>query len=83
MAIDSTVVAFAIWLISHVISVDREITEELRAKVVEIAKKCPVHRTLGVFGCRRHVCGHWQRKRNRASHRSRVAGMERFGEVRH
>ena len=31
---------------SRVISVDTEITEELRAKVVEIANKRPVHRAL-------------------------------------
>ena len=42
MANVSTVVAFAIWLVSRLISVDTEITEELRAKVVEIANKCPV-----------------------------------------
>jgi hypothetical protein len=36
VAIVSTVVAFAVWLISRVISVDTEITEELQAKVVEI-----------------------------------------------
>jgi hypothetical protein len=39
VAIVSTVVAFAIWLISRVINVDTEITEELGAKVVEIANK--------------------------------------------
>jgi hypothetical protein len=39
VAIVSTVVAFAIWLISRVINVDTEITEELGAKVVEIADK--------------------------------------------
>lgn len=31
---------------TRVISVDAETTEEMRAKVVEIAGKCPVHRTL-------------------------------------
>ena len=36
----STVVAFAIWLISRVNNVDTKITEELGAKVVEIANKC-------------------------------------------
>jgi len=36
----STVVAFAIWLISRVDNVDTKITEELGAKVVEIANKC-------------------------------------------
>ena len=46
VAIVSTVVAFAVWLISRVISVDTEITEELQAKVVEIVNKRPVHRTL-------------------------------------
>lgn len=46
VAIVSTVVAIAVWLISRVISVDTDITEELRAKVVEIVNKCPVHRTL-------------------------------------
>jgi hypothetical protein len=46
VAIVSTVVAFAIWLISRVISVDTEVTEELRAKVVEVVNKRPVHRTL-------------------------------------
>jgi putative redox protein len=30
----------------RVISVDGEVSEELRAKIVEIADKCPVHRTL-------------------------------------
>ncbi|GLS33532.1 putative redox protein [Mesorhizobium albiziae] len=30
----------------RVISVDGEVSQELRAKVVEIAAKCPVHRTL-------------------------------------
>jgi hypothetical protein len=39
VVIVSTVVAFAIWLISRVINVDTEITEELGAKVVEIANK--------------------------------------------
>ncbi len=38
VAIVSTVVVLAIWLISCGISVDTEIAEELRAKVVEIAK---------------------------------------------
>ena len=38
--------AYAIWLVSRVIGVDIEITEELRAKVVEIVNKRPVHRTL-------------------------------------
>jgi Na+-transporting methylmalonyl-CoA/oxaloacetate decarboxylase gamma subunit len=46
VAIVSTVVAFAIWLISRVISVETEVTEELRAKVVEVVNKRPVHRTL-------------------------------------
>jgi hypothetical protein len=36
----------AIWLVSRVISVDTEIAEELRAKVVEIVNTRPVHRTL-------------------------------------
>jgi hypothetical protein len=31
--------SYAIWLVSRVISVDTEITEELRAKVVEIVNK--------------------------------------------
>ena len=31
---------------NRVISVDAEMTEDMRAKVVEIAGKCPVHRTL-------------------------------------
>ena len=39
VVIVSTVVAFAIWLISRVINVVTEITEELGAKVVEIANK--------------------------------------------
>jgi putative redox protein len=26
--------------------VDTEVTDELRAKIIEIANKCPVHRTL-------------------------------------
>ena len=39
VAIVSTVVAFAIWLISRVVNVDTKITEELGAKVVEIANK--------------------------------------------
>jgi putative redox protein len=30
----------------RVISVDGEISEELRDKIAEIAGKCPVHRTL-------------------------------------
>lgn len=30
----------------RVISVDGEVSEELRAKIAEIATKCPVHRTL-------------------------------------
>jgi hypothetical protein len=38
--------AYAIWLVSRVISVDIEIAEELRAKVVEIVNKRPAHRTL-------------------------------------
>ena len=46
MVIVSTVVAFAVWLASRVIDVDTGITGELRAKVVEIANKCPVHLTL-------------------------------------
>jgi len=36
----------SIWLVSRVISVDTEIAEELRAKVVEIVNTRPVHRTL-------------------------------------
>ena len=39
MAIVSTVVAFAIGLISRVVNVDTKITEELGAKVVEIANE--------------------------------------------
>ena len=39
VAIVSTVVAFAIWLISRVINVDTKITDELGTKVVEIANK--------------------------------------------
>jgi putative redox protein len=31
---------------TRTITVDAELTEELRAKIVEIADKCPVHRTL-------------------------------------
>ena len=46
VAIVSTVVPFAMWVISRVISVDTEVTEELRAKVVEVVNKRPVHRTL-------------------------------------
>jgi hypothetical protein len=38
--------AYAIWLVSRVISVDIEIAEELRAKVVEIVNKRPEHRTF-------------------------------------
>jgi uncharacterized OsmC-like protein len=30
----------------RVISIDGEVSEELRAKIAEIAAKCPVHRTL-------------------------------------
>lgn len=30
----------------RIISVDGEVSEELRDKIVEIAGKCPVHRTL-------------------------------------
>lgn len=30
----------------RIISVEGEVSEELRAKIVEIAAKCPVHRTL-------------------------------------
>jgi hypothetical protein len=39
VAIVSTVIAFAIWLIARVVNVDTKITEELGAKVVEIANK--------------------------------------------
>ena len=39
MEIVSSVVAFAIWLVSWVINVDTKITEEPGAKVVEIANK--------------------------------------------
>ena len=39
VAIVSTVVAFAIWLISRVVNVDAKITEELGEKVVEIVNK--------------------------------------------
>jgi hypothetical protein len=46
VAIVSTAVAYAIWLVSRVISVDTENTEELRATVVEIVNKRPVHRTI-------------------------------------
>lgn len=31
---------------TRIIAVDGEVTEELRAKIIEIANKCPVHRTL-------------------------------------
>ncbi|WP_262269485.1 bifunctional alpha/beta hydrolase/OsmC family protein [Microvirga yunnanensis] len=31
---------------TRIIAVDAEVTEELRAKIIEIANKCPVHRTL-------------------------------------
>jgi putative redox protein len=31
---------------TRTIAVDVEMTEELRAKIIEIANKCPVHRTL-------------------------------------
>jgi putative redox protein len=31
---------------ARTIAVDTEVTEELRAKIIEIANKCPVHRTL-------------------------------------
>jgi hypothetical protein len=46
VAIASPVIAFAVWLISRVINVNTEITQELRAKVIEIANMCPVYRTL-------------------------------------
>jgi uncharacterized OsmC-like protein len=31
---------------TRTIAVDAEVTEELRTKIIEIANKCPVHRTL-------------------------------------
>jgi uncharacterized OsmC-like protein len=31
---------------TRTIAVDTEVTEELRSKIIEIANKCPVHRTL-------------------------------------
>lgn len=31
---------------TRTIAVDAEVTEELRSKIIEIANKCPVHRTL-------------------------------------
>ena len=52
VAIVSTVVAFAIWLISRVINVDAKSTEELGAKVVEIANKHVPRPFRFVFGLR-------------------------------
>ena len=43
VAIVSTVFRLCNLLVSRVIGVDTEITEELRAKVVEIVNKRPVH----------------------------------------